>query len=370
MKLALAILPGGRREALIGDAVLSAQDWCDVIVLLRTHDSDAAIEVVKRVATKPVIVQLCSPALNEKWNAGVARNEVLDAAEWAGCDWAFTLDTDQRALTRGEDVRRVLEEALPEVTHVAAWDKTEESAQVRAFRLPRQGAFTPVAAHEEWLPDDNRGLFPLLRYWEVEKTPEQQTAVDWAVATDCRERIAAKREPPSMARTHFYLGDALWSLGAGQYRPRDEELITQAIEAMDISAGLEERLEIKAYTLVRAGLACAMVKRYEDGLERCTKAMAVFPAMPEAPFYAARVDAARGNLVCAIWWCRMAISLGKLQGWGTQATRGWFQDARAQWEGPYELLGVVLDKLKRPAEAAEARSLAQAAQLMRLKQEG
>ncbi len=346
MKIASVTLAGGNREDKIPRALTSVLDWVDLVVLIDTTEAEKAVAVGAELAgTKAVVRKLPDPT----WLFSEWRNFGLDAAAEAGADWAIMLDTDVWIDLRGEDVRAALERTT--VDTVAMWHSTGTYQKEIAIRLPRKGGYQ-AHCHELYMPADNRGIFGLARFCEKRRTAAEQKIKAAMVADAMRQQIA---QEPRTARWHYYLGDAMSSLGR----------LSEAREAFDAAAALDGHPEETAWACCRGADTSGLLGDFSGALRRVGLGLSHFPGMPELLQIGAQACASTGDLVQAVHWARLAIAAGAMQGFGWSTERQGFQNPVAFYDGPYAVLDVALTGLGRVAEAAEARRLCQAAKLLR-----
>src|SRR5262245_50207237 len=95
------------REAVIGDALKSIVDHVDHVVVVDTGATDGTLDVARGVAKDKLTV------VEHAWSDSFsdARNASIEAAVALGVDWIFIVDTDERILLNGTDLRAALKRA-------------------------------------------------------------------------------------------------------------------------------------------------------------------------------------------------------------------------------------------------------------------
>jgi glycosyltransferase involved in cell wall biosynthesis len=200
VNLAAVILSGGNREALIADAIKSADAFVDAFVLIDTGESAAkAIAVAREILGDRCIVHRFS----EPFDCARARNFGLDCAAADGFDFAMQLDTDERMRVADPSiVKRML--SMVETETVLCENDGHCYKKNRFFRLPREGRWDGVV-HEGYLTQ-GATLARGITFSEVEKTPDEEFARQIWIAAKCSEAL---KSDPNNARYHYYLADAL-----------------------------------------------------------------------------------------------------------------------------------------------------------------
>ncbi|MFN9413757.1 MAG: glycosyltransferase [Pirellula sp.] len=91
MKIVATIL-SGNAAGIIGDAIKSAIDFVDQVLLIDTGISDATTEIAKSIAGSKFAIA------HFRWinDFAAARNFALVEASKLSADFAMTLDTDER----------------------------------------------------------------------------------------------------------------------------------------------------------------------------------------------------------------------------------------------------------------------------------
>jgi glycosyltransferase involved in cell wall biosynthesis len=337
-------MTGNNRDT-VGDALRSAVDWVDWCLLVDTGITDDTLDVAREIAGDKLIVRSFS------WcnDFSAARNFALAAAAETGADWAVVVDSDERLIPNGVDVRRVLAETTEPVllaTHISgAYTKD------RFFRMPAGGEYRGPT-HEAFYRTDIFGGatigVPGFLVDELEKTPEQFRYK--------RERDLAILKPhtevvPDEPRWQFYLGDALQGL----------ERYEEAIDAFRACFALGGWDEEGAWAMYRTAECLIALGRLEEALDACATGMTRHSGIAELCWLAGYITLKLNRPVHAVYWARLAIVLGPFEGIGQTISRNGWKYPPGYWEGPYDILRFALRELGDTAEADEAERLYRAA---------
>jgi hypothetical protein len=324
----------GNNQDLIGDALKSVVDWVDACLVIDTGVTDRSLAVAREVAGDKYIERPFA------WvnDFSAARNFALEVAHELGGDWAVTLDTDERIDRRGEDVRGVLARATVECFLVK--DGGGTYMKERIFRLPAKWRFNGPT-HESYPSYESCAPMPKMCFVELAKTPEQYRAkFERDVATLSRHT----KENPTDPRWFYYLGDALQSLGRH----------LEAIRAYEECAELRGWNEESAWACYRAAECWVALGRFYKAVDACAAGLARHAGIGELAWLAAFSSYKAGSAHQAVWWARMAISMGLYRGRGADVKRIGFRHVPALYEGPYDVLRYALKDLGDASGAAEA----------------
>lgn len=344
MRVVAITLAGGSRKEIIGDAIRSALDVCDDFLLLRTDDTaDAAIEVAQAIAGAERCHVRDAPLPTD---CGLSRTIGLQLAGELGADWAMVLDTDERLVPHGEDLRGLLATTDKRVV-VMIREETQADAKERFIRLPAQGKYVG-AVHEYYSDMSSRLWVRRATFSELVKTPEQIQAAAPVIEQRMLRQIA---EDPDNSRWSYYLGDARWA----------QENYLGALEAwqeVPQKAGPEDQ---KAWACVRSAACCAMLGNHQGCLQWSSEALVHHAGMAEASWLAAQASLNLGRARQAVYWCHYAIMAGRFKGFGSDVETRTYALTKALYEAPFETLAVALDALGSKDRAAAARADARAA---------
>jgi tetratricopeptide (TPR) repeat protein len=347
-RLVSVTLAGDGNAGIIGDALRSVVDWVDACIVLDTGIADDTLEVARAVAGDKLNVR-SFPWIDD---FAAARNAALAAAADSGAEWVVILDTDERIDRRDFDIRASLAGADADVLLVAHVDGTY--AKERFFRLPARGRFHGPT-HEAFLADGRRGELAGPVFREAPKSADgyrRKAERDVAILT----RHTA--EHPDDARWFYYLGDSLANLH------RTEE----AIAAFERCWALKGWDEEGAWAMYRAARCWLDLGQRDRAIEACAAGMARHAGLAELPWLAAFACWQAGRFTQAVYWARLATTMGRAFGAGADVPRIGFRHPPALYEGPYDVLRFALRRLGDDAGADAAEQRYQQALAMRLGQ--
>ena len=313
MKIA-TVTVSSNREGIVREAFESVAAWVDVAVIVDLGITDGTLDIAKEVLGDRVHVVQTSATLT----MGEMRNIGLDEAARLGCDWACTLDTDER-------IHGNLREALKGVTqHVDVFmcdDLMRRYPKERVFSLPTKNHFTGHI-HERIPNVGNIVYLSDITFYEIPKSPEKLKAVGIAIRDAKLIELAAD---PTDARNWYYLGDAHDVIG-------DNE---PAIEAFNKCADLSKWDAECAWSCMRAALCYRKMGKRWDALNRCALGLTYHPGYAELAWLAAVCCMEAGQFQHAIHWARMALINGKTM---AVVHHGFHAHPFGLNEGPYEIL--------------------------------
>jgi glycosyltransferase involved in cell wall biosynthesis len=269
-----------------------------------------------------------------------ARNFALDTAREIGANWAITVDTDERILPNGLDLREAMQKA--DVDVLMMHDERREYAKERCFRLPARERFSGPT-HESF-PAYAVGMRTLERavFRELGKSPE---ALRRKFERDATILARHLKQHPDDARWHYYLGESLKNLGSH----------AEALSAYDACAALRGWNEESAWACYRAAECLIALGRHREAIDRCGLGLARHAGIAELAWLAAFCAYQLGEAVQAVYWARLAIVHGRFEGSGASVPRIGFRNPSALYEGPYDVLRFALRTLgdNAGADAAE-----------------
>jgi glycosyltransferase involved in cell wall biosynthesis len=333
MKLISTTLTGNHEDK-IGDALKSVVDWVDQCLVIDTGVRDRTLEVARDIA-KDKYVEKTFPWVDD---FAAARNFALDAAHELGGTWAMSLDTDERIVTFGEDVRSILEASTVECHYVMHYSETHY--RERLFRLPAKQRFTGPT-HESYPAYGSFAVLDKTRCFELDKTPEE------ALQKFVRDAIVLTgytAQHPEEPRWHYYLGDTFQNL----------KRYDEAVEAYMTCAKLRGWNEESAWACCRAAECHIILGEFDDAVAACSVGLVRHPGIAELPRLAAYACYRAKRMHHAVWWARMSIAMGLFEGDGANAKRVGFRNLPALYEGPYDVLRYALAALGDLAGAREA----------------
>lgn len=321
-------------ESIIADALFSAQHFADINLIIDNGIHDRTLEIAKSI---------CGPELtvvhnDAGGNYGDWRNLALAEAAKLG-DWACTLDTDERMLCNGYDVRAYLESLPDSIETVLVLEDSGKYCKERFFRLPVRGTFNGLLAHEEYKAAGGSALMPRVRFRELPKSKEALYA---RLERDLKNLGEQWRNDPTNPRWPYYLG-ATWE-NLGNTRPA-------VIGYMDC-ADMDGANETRAWACYRAAVCLNEEGAKVDAVRVCGKGLAIYPGMAELAFMAGVLSLELGRFDDAIAWAYMAIPGG--HGSRAASLRCGFRGPQGLFEGPYEVLEKAYRALGAPDGMLEA----------------
>ena len=168
MKILASVLTSSSRSAVIGDALRSVA-WVDEVHVCHFEapgpGSDDTLQVAEAAAgSKLRVIPMALAPLEE------LRNEVLDDANRSDATWLVFLDTDERIVANGANVRQLVSQVPAHVSVLSVRMTSGVDSKPMFYRLPTKHRFKGIC-HEEL---DGYAPFelPRIRYWEVFKSPE------------------------------------------------------------------------------------------------------------------------------------------------------------------------------------------------------
>jgi len=333
MKIVTTTLSNGN-ESIIADALFSVQPFADINLIIDNGIRDRTLEIAKSICGPDLAV-----ALNDGSKAfGDWRNLALAEASKLG-DWGCMLDTDERMICNGYDIRAYLEGLPDTVETVLVMEDTGKYCKERFFRLPIKGEFRGVKAHEEFKPVGGAVMMPRVRFSELPKSKE---ALDRRLERDLVNLMAQRLDDPTHPRWPYYIGATYENLN----QP------THAVNAYRECAAMEGAEETRAWACYRAAVCLSATGFKEDAIEECGKGIVIHPGVAELRFLAGALSLELGRFDDAIAWAYMAIPGG--HGSRAASLRWGFRGPQGLFEGPYEVLEAAYRALGAPAEMLEA----------------
>lgn len=343
MNLAAVIITSSTKEQIVADAVRSCVSWVDQFIIVHIDSGDdRTLEVIKQSAQgRPCHVY--HVALAEPFSIAPLRNLGLEFAHCNEADWAMQLDTDERMLPNGLDVKATLARVPEDVEAASVMEDFGRYDKPRFFRLPVTGCFK-AGCHEEYLTDKKTTLLPKIRFHELEKTPEQLKAYHNQQLVELAQQ---RKEDPTNPRWAYYQGLLLELTGQHE----------AAIDAYEESIGLLSEPSTIAWSLFRIASCQRALENYADGLRACISGLMHEASFAELYWMAGLCCHFLGRPHQAIAWERSAIAHSWRRAGDASLTRYGFKDVFALFEGPYEVLAesyrAVGDKGKEQWAAAE-----------------
>lgn len=125
----MAITMSENSSEVIADALQSAVEWVDRIVLLNTGITDKTMNIAKKTAGSKLIIK------NMTWPGSFAdaRNKALQIAAALGGSWGVFLDTDERLAGDTSTIREFLQTTTADMVHMKHESLTYQ--KVRSTRV-------------------------------------------------------------------------------------------------------------------------------------------------------------------------------------------------------------------------------------------
>jgi len=344
-----ATMVSGNSESMVRDAVMSVVNYVDRVVLIDTGINDSTERIVREVAGIKLHV------LKRPWDNDFAgmRNTALPQAEAIGCQWALTINTDERMLwgdVTPEKLRLTIA-ADPLARAYMVMTQDNSYAKERLIRVPTS-LFWQGRTHETIIGAgvNERPELYGVSFWELAKNPEQIKIKLERDLVILREEIVGK---PNVSRWWYYLGQTLSSLGqhAG------------AIEVFDRSASVRDWAELFAWACYSSAKSLSELKRFREAVDRCGIGLAIDPKSPELAWMAGWCEYQQGQWNDAIAWSLMSLAIGHAEGAAVANDRIGFRNLLGWYEGPLDVLRYSLRKVGRDAEANEYETRCQSAKL-------
>jgi tetratricopeptide (TPR) repeat protein len=334
MKLVSTTLTGNA-SAMIGDALGSVVSWVDACLVIDTGATDGTLSVARSVAKDKYVER--SFAWTDDFSA--ARNFALDAAHEIGGDWAVTLDTDERIVLGGQDIRATLAAATEGALMLSSTDGTY--AKERFFRLPMPIRWTGPT-HESFPAYKVKSR--IVDGASFAELPKSVEASRRKFERDVSILEAYTRSHPTDPRWHYYLGESHKNLGHNE----------QAIVAYEACASLRGWDEESAWACYRAAECHALLGAYDRAIDACASGLARHAGIAELSWLAAFSAFRAGRHAQAVYFARLSIAMGHFRGAGASVPRIGFRNRNALYEGPYDVLRFALRALGDSGGADEA----------------
>lgn len=327
----------GNNEGIIRDALKSVVDWVDACLVIDTGATDATMAVADEVAGGKLMF------VEWPWadDFAKARNFALESASTLGFKWAITLDTDERILPQGDDIRSILLEAPSDV---GAFNMRAEGGtydKPRCIRLPARAEFRG-AVHEAFPAYTLKPrLFEKAEFRELAKTPEQ---IRSKAERDLRILTRLTETEPTDPRWHYYMGESFVHLNR----------LHEAIASYKACSALRGWPEESAWACYRAAECFFRLNDPLKALEVCCQGLERHSGITELAWLAGFACYQLKRFEDAVSWARMAAANGYFRGSGALTTRIGFRFWPGLYEGPYDVLRFALKHLNRHDEASVA----------------
>ena len=326
MKIVSVTVTSDARADMIGDALKSVVEWVDKCLILHILDHggehpDNTLEVAQEVAGEKCHIQDITVGTMDEM-----RNQGLMFATAMGADWACILDTDERIVANGVDIRKTLQDVPMEVGALNCCHTSGFYDKPRFIRLPTNLSYKGKT-HENLVDTEGHeaphGLLKGIRFDELPKSPEQTKAnLEWQLR-DIEEALVKE---PTSPRWLFYRAYILEAQGRWQ----------EATKAYNKAAHVTTDARMMAWIGYR-GAHCFL--QCGDVVQAWTLLSSSFgcaPDFPEIPCLLGYIKVASGYWKEAVSWAKIAL----VHSWTIQPdeTRASFKDPESLFEGPYHLL--------------------------------
>lgn len=326
--LCAVVLTSSTKSAIVGDAIRSCRDWVDHFVVIHLVDDgaeDDTREIINSLASGRVTVadQVISGTYIHQW-----RNAGLALAHELGYQWAMQLDTDERMIHGGINIRATLQKLPAKCQTLLVQDDKGHYDKPRFFRLPAVGCYEGVnGVHEDYRSDPSTSaVMPGVKFHELEKSPEALRARLIGDLRGLDEQIKAE---PEVARWHYYRASTLAALGW------DKDAVGSFFDSFRVAG---DDHGIKAWCCYQAAGCYARLKDHKAALMTICEGMIWASHLPELPWFASVQCLQMDRVEDAIAWAKMAISLGHETKRHDSRTRVGFREAGAHMDYPYEVL--------------------------------
>lgn len=337
----VATMLSGNSEDLVIDAIHSAIDWIDELLLIDTGITDATVQRARRASGEKFA------CVSYAWehDFASARNAAIQFAEQRDATWVMTLDTDERMTLSHYPDRDALIAEIESDPDVSTWlvaAQDDSYSKERFIRLPTQLRWCG-RTHEalQGASLSERAILRDCGFWESPKTAEQfRKKLD----RDLLILLEETSTHPLDARWWYYLGQTHAALDQKQ----------MAVNAFTHCAQLDGWSEQSAWACYSAAKCLSEMKRFPEAEEIAAYGMTRDAGFPELPWIAAWCCYAESNDHRAIHWATMAASLGAVTGSHAGRDRVGFRFAPAWYEAPFDILRYAHRRLGSEQAAAAA----------------
>lgn len=325
MKILATTLLGPGAELTAPEAIASARECIDGVVLIESGGGSIALDAARAAASGLEIHEACFLWLGDY---GAARQFALEQARAAGATHALTLDPDERLL-RTESLRALVANH-PETEVFIARDRDalyfKERVLLCAADLTWQGRVC------EFLLGMTRPQVRLRsEFWELPKDQAGFRRRWERGVVECEAMIAAGDD---RYRWRRHMGSCLMGLG------RRAEARTEYERALELAQNDEEQAWVK-YLLIEQ---VVLDQEYDKALHLAAESLAKHAGyLPEFGWILAYCELQAGNYQNASRWAQMALQ------WPDDRTRVSFRGTNAR-KGCQDILAFIHS----PRDAAEA----------------
>jgi tetratricopeptide (TPR) repeat protein len=242
------------------------------------------------------------------------RNLGLEEAARLGADWAVIIDTDERLLLNGFNVKR-LDDIPQEVDFLVVLSDSGAYDKPRFFRLPAKGRFQ-FDVHEDYTDGGRMGSIVQVRFSELPKSEEQMKENLTIYLNHMEKQVEAD---PTNARWLMYKAWFLEDLG------RNEESIACYGDAIRVAPDMSQ-----GFIYFRLGWLLVKLGRYLESLMCALQGLAQAPEMPELHCLAGQACIGLGRPWQALAWSISAIAF-------RGSDRAGFREPTMFFEDPYQV---------------------------------
>lgn len=330
MKIASVTITSESKGKIIGDCLKSVVDHVDaniIVVLDNTGcEKDDTLDVARAVCGDKLMLFHYDAA---DFSCGDARNFALKCAEESGFDWAFQLDTDERFMPDGSDLRKTLETLPKELMTASLFNADNTYERLLLFRLPLRGYYR-YHVHEEW-SEMADGTIRGMRYWELPKndTPEEARERHKRMLDGLNRQV---EDDPQNPRWFYYLGQVYSTIGE----------FDNALESMCTAYSLceDKHNDLRAWVCFCAANLYLQLKDFGNAICWAYKGVVARPDVPELYTTIAKAYGSSGALLDAITMCELAISQSP-ENVKRRRERSGFAHLPASFEEPYQIMAEV-----------------------------
>jgi len=346
MRICAITVTSRTREHLIADALRSVEPYVSNFLILHLYDAegeDNTLQIARQIGSKRTTV------VNASIHDGMPaiRNKGLFEAKMLGAEWALILDTDERIIPNGIDLRVALEKADADVHAIDISRVGGNEQRTKFIRLPASGKYSGLM-HEEYTPVGGRiELMAGMRFSEVGVGSMDRTP---SVSLPHIERQIL--EDPTNSRWRYYRALMLEHSGK----------LYDAIEAYE----LVDNPILAGWISFRMACCHAKLKEYGAALEVCCNGMKHSPTHAELPWFASLQAMQFGEPEKALAWAKMAHSLGWSGIPERFISRRGPRHIKAFYEGPLEVMQMAYMALDLYDQAAQAERAVAAKQKERI----
>ena len=242
--------------------------------------------------------------------------------------WVITVDTDERIVTNGEDIRvRLAESTFP------VWMMRHDGGSYTKERCIRADVTARWSGPtHECFPALSRNEFGRARFSEVAKTHAQYLA---KFRRDAGILIQYTQKHPDDPRWFYYLGESFKNLAV--YESNSDRYL-EAIRAYCQCADRRGWNEESAWACFRAAECYCALEQWEDAVGACAYGLSLHAGLAELPWLASYACSKKGLWDQAVYWARLSAAMGLYRGRGRDVPRVGFRAPNALYEGPYDVL--------------------------------